>query len=190
MDKEEEKQLITAYLQTGDKEALDTLIKIYLKPVYNFILRLLGSAKDAEDLTQETFLKMWKNLKKFDQSRDFKPWLYQIAKNICFDYFKRKKEIVFSDLAATEGENFFIDGEIVGLDNPLVEWMDTQITTEQVSQALKNLPGIYRTIFVLYYFQQLNFREIAEVLKEPLNTVKSRHRRAVFMLKEVLNAPK
>lgn len=189
MDSQNEKKLIASYLKDNNKEALDSLIKIYLKPVFNFILYTVGSNKDAEDLTQETFLKMWKNLKKYKQSRDFKPWLYQIAKNTCFDYFKKKKEIIFSDLFSADGGEF-IGEELAGFNDSSEELLDTQMSVEQISQALKGLPGIYRMILVFYYFQQLNFREISEVLNEPLNTIKSRHRRAIIMIKKILNAPK
>lgn len=189
MEELDERQLIIAYLQGGKREALDFLIKIYLKPVYNFILRLLGSIKDAEDLTQETFLKMWKNLKRFDQTKDFKPWLYQIAKNTCLDYFKRKKEIVFSELSLADNEIF--TGEEMAEFNYsfLNESIDQEIKAEQINKALEELPVIYRVVLILYYYQQLNFREISEILEESLNTIKSRHRRAVIMLKKRLSAP-
>ena len=184
MPNSEEFQLIYAYLKSGDKKSLDTLIKLYLKPVYNFILRLVGSQKDAEDLTQETFIKMWRNLKKFNTDKEFKPWVFQIAKNTCFDFFRRKKETSFSELALAEED--FDEGNLADQGQSLGDLFQTKETAEQVNRVLLTLPVIYRTVLVLYFYQQLNFREIAETLNESLNTVKSKHRRGLFKLKEML----
>jgi len=69
----------------GDMGALETLISRYLKLVYFFVYSYLKNNANAEDVSQEIFVKLWKNLSKFDQSKEFRPWLYQIAKNSCLD---------------------------------------------------------------------------------------------------------
>ena len=93
----EDKQLIVEYLK-GDEKALETLFSRYLKPIYTFVYRLTGNAQDAEDISQEVFVKVWKNLKKYDDTRSFKTWLFTIAKNTAYDLLRKNKEIVFSDI--------------------------------------------------------------------------------------------
>jgi RNA polymerase sigma-70 factor, ECF subfamily len=99
-------QLINAYLK-GKKDALDILINRYLKLVYTFIFRLVGNAADAEDITQEVFVKVWRNLKQFDQQKSFKPWIFRIAKNACVDFWRRRKNIAFSAMNWDDNENDF-----------------------------------------------------------------------------------
>ena len=79
----------------GDNAAFEKLLKRYLKSVYNFIYRLASDREVAEDLTQETFVKVWKNLRRFDQTKSFKVWIFTIAKNTAYDFLKKKKTIPF-----------------------------------------------------------------------------------------------
>ena len=91
----EDKKLIQQYLK-GDSKSLDFLIAKYLKMIYSFVYKNVGSQSDAEDITQEVFVKVWKNLKKFDQKKSFKPWIFQIAKNTSIDFLRKRKTIPFS----------------------------------------------------------------------------------------------
>jgi len=162
-----DQQLMAAYL-AGDNEALEILIKNYLKPIYNFVYRYIGNVQGAEDITQETFIKVWQNLKKFDQNKKFKTWIFQIAKNTCFDFLKKKKLILVSDF-----HNFQMA-------------VNPAPCAVEINSLLEQLPLKYRLILFLRYNDHFTFREIAETLGEPLNTIKSRHRRALIMLKKLL----
>jgi RNA polymerase sigma-70 factor (ECF subfamily) len=86
-----DEKLVEAYLK-GDKRALEILIKRYLKAIYNFAYKYVGK-EEAEDVTQEVFLKMWRNLKKFKKEKNFQSWLWTIARNTCFDFLRKKKKI-------------------------------------------------------------------------------------------------
>ena len=88
MPKKEE-QLVRDYLK-GDENSLEILIGQYLKPIYSFIYRYVGNASEAEDITQEVFVRVWKNLKKFDQNKKFKTWIFGIAKNASIDWLRKK----------------------------------------------------------------------------------------------------
>lgn len=91
-----DEQLIARYLK-GDEESLEFLIKKYLQPIYNFVCRYVDNEGNAKDITQEIFVKVWKNLKKFDQKRNFKTWIFSIAKNASIDFLKKEKNLaVFS----------------------------------------------------------------------------------------------
>lgn len=184
MQPPEDSQLVIDY-RAGDHDALEILIQRYLKPVYHFMYRMVGTIHDAEDMTQETFVKAWKNLKRFDTRKNFKTWLFRIAKNTALDFLKRKKAIPFSAFENAEGENVLANTIADPEPLPSVVFDRTDLALVLVS-VLAKLPPMYRAVLTLRYNEQLNFREIAEVLDEPLHTIKSRHRRACMMLKELL----
>ncbi|MCX6766774.1 MAG: RNA polymerase sigma factor [Candidatus Moranbacteria bacterium] len=173
-------QLILKILD-GDEEAFAEIVKIYLKAIYNFVYRLTGDRDAAEDLTQETFVKAWKNLKRFDQSKNFKTWLFTIAKNTAYDWLKKKKEIPFSSFTDDEGENWL---ENVADENILPdEILERSDLAEELEKILEKLSVHYRAILILHYKEDFSLHEIAEILDEPYNTIKSRHQRGLGRLK-------
>jgi RNA polymerase sigma-70 factor (ECF subfamily) len=176
-----DEQLIEDYLQ-GNEGAFKLLTERYFKLIYNFIWRYLGDASAAEDVTQEVFLRAWKNLKKFDKKKSFKTWLYSIAKNAALDWLKKKKAIPMSQLENAEGDNAVLDS--LADESPLPdEILARKDLAKILTVALDKLTPKHREVLLLYYQNQLNLVEIAEVLSEPINTVKSRHRRALIALK-------
>jgi len=183
MDRSDQ-QLVASYLK-GDENSLEVLIKRYLKPIYNFVFRYIGSPQEAEDITQEVFVKAWRNLKKFDQNRSFKTWIFSIAKNSCIDFLKKKKTIPFSEFENKTGRNVLLETLV---DNaPLPNQLFEQVNiTKILTSAIEKLSPQYRMVLFLRYNDHFTFREIAEVLNEPLHTVKSRHRRALIQLKKLL----
>jgi len=101
-------QLINNYLK-GDEESLEILIQRYLKPIYSFVYRYIGNAHETEDITQEVFVRMWRNLRKFDQQKSFKTWIFAIAKNASLDFLKKKKAIPFSRFENEQGKNMLTE---------------------------------------------------------------------------------
>jgi RNA polymerase sigma-70 factor (ECF subfamily) len=170
----EDKELIEKYLK-GDEKALESLISKYLKPVYSFIFGYVQNQQDAEDLTQETFLKMWRNLKKFKKEKNFENWLFTIAKNTCFDFLRKKRKNLILN-----AENLEI---VADLAPSLLEKMEKESLLEKLKKEIENLPFKMKEVINLHYNFNLNFREISEILREPMNTVKSRHKRAISKLK-------
>lgn len=179
-----DKQLIINYL-AGDEKSLEVLIKRYLKPIYSFVYRYVGSEQEAEDITQEVFVKVWRNLKKFDQNKKFKTWIFSIAKNTSIDCLKKKKTISFSNFENEEGENVLIEtlADPAPLPNEIFERASI---AEMLNSVMQQLSPKYRMVLFLRYNDHFNFREIAEALDEPINTIKSRHRRALILLKKLL----
>jgi len=163
-----DQDLISKYL-AGDEKSLEILIEQYLKPIYSFVYRYTGSASNAEDITQDVFVRVWKNLKKFDQNKSFKTWIFSIAKNAAIDWLRKKKTISLSD----------DDMEKIPDSAPFVPKLS-------LAPILEKIPSEYRMILFLRYNDHFTFKEIAESLGQPLNTVKSRHRRAIAMLKKIL----
>lgn len=163
----------------GDDSALAELVQYYLPSVYGFAYRYLKNQADAEDAAQEVFIKVWKNLTKFSVDKPFTPWLYQITKNTCLDRLKKKSAVPFSNLE-TIADN-------LADSSPLPDALaDQKILADKLAAAANKLAPKYAKVISLYHQQNLNFRQIAELLQEPLNTVKSRYRRALILLKKML----
>jgi RNA polymerase sigma-70 factor (ECF subfamily) len=176
--------LVKKYL-AGDEKAFKVIVSRYLKPIYSFIYRYVGDGQDAEDVTQEAFVKVWRNLKKFDQQKSFKTWIFSIAKNTALDFLKKKKAIPFSEFENEEGENMMT--ETLVDPSPLPnELLDKDGMTHILASAMEKLSPKYRMVLFLRYNDHFNFREIAESLGEPLPTITSRHRRALIQLKKLL----
>lgn len=179
-----DEKLISEYLK-GDEKSLEVLIKQYLKPIYSFVYHYVGNTTDAEDITQEIFVKMWRNIKKFDQHKNFKTWIFTIAKNASIDFFKKKKTLPFSALENSSGDNAIVDAlaDTSLLPDELVERADK---THALASVLKKITPKYLKVLLMRYNDELTFSEISEFLGESINTIKSRHRRALFFLKKKL----
>ncbi len=182
MPKVLDEQLVNDYL-AGDEKSLEVLIKQYLKPIYSFVYRYVGNSQEAEDITQEAFVKVWKNLKKFKKGKNFKTWVFEIAKNTSIDFLRKKKSIPFSQFENENGQNMLLetlaDSQTTLRDN---------FNTETLNLAIDGLPSRYHIVFKHRYTDGLKFYEIAKLLGEPINTVKSRYRRAVNILKKNINS--
>jgi RNA polymerase sigma-70 factor (ECF subfamily) len=186
-----DEKLVADYL-AGNEGALAMLISRYLKPIYGFVYRYVGSKQQAQDITQEVFLKVWRNLKKstLSLSRGFNPkkgsfktWIFSIAKNTAIDFLRAKKEVVFSELDAPDGENTFADNIVDSSPLP-AELIEREDIKQALAGAMEKISPSYRPVLYLRYNDHFTFREIAEILEEPLDTIKSRHRRALIMLKK------
>jgi RNA polymerase sigma-70 factor (ECF subfamily) len=186
---ESDAQLISDY-QAGSQEALEILVSRYLKTVYFFIARMVGQGSEADDITQDTFVKVWKNLDKYDPKQNFKTWVLSIAKNTTYDWFRKKKALNFSDLSGEGEENIFEDN-LSDLELLPDEIFAQKELASILSGALDKIPLNQRTILVLHLEDELTFEEIAKIVDKPMNTVKSQYRRALLVLRQFLvkNAP-
>ena len=180
-----DEDIIQRYL-LGDKKSFEVLVKRHFEGVYRFCYRLLLRQSDAEDVTQETFLKVWKNLPKFKQGAVFKSWLYRIARNGAIDFLRRNKTSAFSELS-DEGDSLV---EVIASEEPLPdEIFFNKENKEFLEKAIEFLPTDYKIVLSLRYDSELTFDEIGEVLGKSLNTVKSQHRRALEVLQKTFFAP-
>lgn len=177
----DDSQLIAQYIN-GDKKSLEVLIKKYLNPIYGFVYKNVGDKPAAEDITQEVFIKVWKNIKKFDQKREFKPWIFQIAKNTSIDYLRKKKTIPFSRFENEKGQNVLLEN-IAPESQNIVELLNNK---RVVQLALETLSAEDKNIINLRHTDGMSFKEISETLEKSINTVKSRYRRIIANLKKVV----
>jgi len=175
--------LVREYLE-GNQDSFKVLVDKYTPSIYNFSVRFVG-ADYAKDIVQDVFFKVWKNIKKFDiKKATFKTWIFTIARNTITDYLRKKKMISFSSLDKEE-ENFAdqIEDEVILPDQALIKLEDKDL----LNSLLDKIPIQYREVLILYYQEDMTFNEIGQLLDKPLNTVKSQHRRALVMLRDLLN---
>lgn len=180
-------ELIHATLHE-DRNAFALIVDRYVDAVYQFAYRYVRDTDEAEDVAQEAFVRAWKNLKTFDMARNFKTWLFAIAKNAALDFLKKKKPLLFSRIIDDEErlDNFL--APYLGNAELPDEVFEGKLAKEGMSRALDALPPAYRTVLSMRYNDSLKFREIADALGEPIDTVKSKHRRGLLLLRKIMTA--
>ena len=165
-------------LKTGDANAFDTLVTRYTNDVFSLLFRITEDADEAGDLTQETFLSVFKAIKNFRGDADLKTWLFRIAINKSRNRFRwwkrRKREKTFSlDAPLNNSETPFhetISGSIANPEEKILQRERQKV----LMNALSNLPDIFREAVVLCDIEGLSYEEIASVLEINIGTVKSR----------------
>lgn len=165
----------------GDKQAFGQLMQRYEKELFNFLVKFMGQRTLAEDAFQETFLQVHISASSFDTQRRFRPWLYTIAANKARDLLRSRARRPAMQLTTSDDQG----GEVNLWHNLLRDETTPQDILEQkqqkelVREMVAKLPEHLREILVLAYFNQLPYKEIAQVLGIPLGTVKSRLHAAV-----------
>ena len=168
--------------QKGDDEAFTNLVEMYQKPVYNLCYRMLGDPASAEDAAQDTFLKAYQNLTRYDVERSFATWLLSIAAHHCIDKLRRKRFSSFSIDEDEEGQTEIPDRSAP---DPETETVHQQ-TRERLQGCLQSLDPTDRAAVVMRYWQDCSEVEIAQTLKLTVPAVKSRLHRARLQLREQL----
>ncbi|CAM4473132.1 RNA polymerase sigma factor SigW [Paenibacillus phoenicis] len=170
----------------GDQEAFAELVDLYKDKLYHLGYRMLSNRHEAEDVVQETFLRVHKNWNRYDEKQKFSTWIYRIATNLCIDRLRKRKPSYYLDAEMNDQDG--LDGYtlIPGDERtPETEYLlsETQLT---IHQAIEGLPAKYKSVIVLRYLQELSLQEISEVLDMPVTTVKTRvHRGREFLRKKL-----
>ena len=166
----------------GSDEAIEIIINKYSKYVYNFILLYVKDKDEVSDLTQEVFVKVWRNLNKYNQDKSFKTWIFTIAKNTTLDFIKKKRAIPVSRLVKDDDNENILN--TLKDPEPLPdELFEMRNLKEKLDSVLDDLPILYKRVLLMYYKDDLNLREISEVLGVSIETIKSQHRRALILLR-------
>jgi RNA polymerase sigma-70 factor (ECF subfamily) len=168
---------------TGDQRACRDLVLRYQRQVFSVLLRVVRRPEDAEDLTQETFVRMFRALDRYDPERPFTAWLFTIATRIGIDHLRRRRIQTFSLTVSEPGstEEHTLDVEDPGLKPDEVTSHAEEARWAQ--DLIDSLPEHYRIVVLLRHQQDLSYEEIAEALNLPLGTVKARIHRARALLK-------
>ena len=175
----------------GDEGAFEILYRRYEKPVFSFIYRMVTSATDAEDLCQETFLRVVRAKRRYKAKGKFKTWLFRIALNLCRDRIRRMKFRSSSSLDIPVSSRDCEDAEIrQAVVDPLpdpAKRAETEEMRRLVQQAFTKLTEDQRSVVILREYHALKFPDIAEIMKCPIGTVKSLNHRGHQKLLKILS---
>jgi RNA polymerase sigma-70 factor, ECF subfamily len=154
----------------GDQAAWDLIVKQYWRKVFNVAYKFVGKHDEAEDLTQDIFLKIFKSLDTFDRRANFQTWLISVSRNLCIDHYRsvrKERETIDRDVDANELAPASRD------EGPMAA-LEQRDRVALLRQALAALPETLRTAVLMRDIQELSYQEIADKLRLPEGTVKSR----------------
>ena len=181
-----ELEKIVERVQQGSVEDFHKLYDLFSKPIYNFIWRLIGSTQDAEDLTQETFLKVHREIKNVRQPGQFKFWLYRVARNEVYQKLRRSKKASEVLLYSKTIDYFdFLPHHSPDI-NPEKRALDQELN-KIISRTLQTMAPKYRDVFVLAVFHKMSYEDITQIVDRSLLSVKTDIYRARVTVKEALN---
>jgi len=179
MSKEPEKDIDYALMravQNGDMVAFNELVDRYKDRLMNVIGRMLLSRDDAEDVVQETFVRVYQHRQSFNFQHCFSTWIYTIGLNLARNELRKRKKFKFYDISEMKGN----EAEFA------VEMKLPSRLPQALDAAIKGLPEKYRVAFILRDVHEQSYEEVAKILSIPLGTVKSRVNRARLMLRDKL----
>lgn len=165
----------------GDRAAFEALVRGVQRPVYGLCLRLLANESEAADVAQETMLRAWQHLDRYDEARSFEVWLLAIARNLCLDLLRRRSKV------RIHGEDVQTLHEVLPSG---AESQEDRVLKDEASRGLEDalgtLPATDREVLALYYVQKRTTKEIAGVLGVAPGTIMARLFRAREKLRRVL----
>lgn len=182
-----EERAIIERCRQRDLEAFDELVRLYERRIFNFALRLSGNHHDAEDITVETFIRVFNAIANFRGDATFSTWLFRIAHNVFLDMRKKERahpHTSLQDVLELDESEVTRQVEDPG---PLPEQLAEDAELSQLlRRAINELPDYQKTMVLLYHTQNKSYEEIAEIMHLPIGTVKSRLNRARIALKSKL----
>jgi len=170
--------------RAGDTEAFESLMAKYANLVGSIAYNIVGDVHVAGDITQETFLKVFRNIANLEDPRRFKGWLCMIVRTTCVDWL-RKERLKPASLEKIAEDGLEVEGEFLGAAlNP--SSTETEELREKVLHVVNALPKIYQQIILLRHLRKMTYREMSDFLGLPVATIESRLYRARLMLKDKL----
>lgn len=172
--------------RNGDRGAFAELVELYKDKLFHLGLRMLGQTHEAEDIVQETFLRVYTNLQRYDEHQKFSTWIYRIATNLCIDRLRKRKPNYSLDAEIPDGEGSdwysMLSSDQAGPDTVFI----LSETQQHIRDAIDALPEKYKSVVILRYLQDLSLQEISDILNMPVTTVKTRvHRGREFLRKKL-----
>lgn len=167
-------------VQQGDMTAFNLLIERWHSKIHRFAYRFFADDDEANEITQKTFIKVYQKVNHLNEPGNFSPWIYRVANNLCLDELKRAGRRKSSPLEA------WVEQASESDHNSPAEVLETKELGEWIQKALLTLPDEQRVVVILKEYEGLKFREIADILEEPVNTVKSRMYYGLKALRRVL----
>jgi RNA polymerase sigma-70 factor, ECF subfamily len=168
----------------GDAKAFQHLMERYLATVYNHLYRMTHNHELSEEMAQEAFVKAYRNLGSFDGARSFKPWILRIASNAAISALRKQSNVVSLDAMEESGHAY--EPAARTFDEP-DDQLDRKLTSQALVTAMQTLDEKYRAALLLRYQNDLSYEEVADTLGLPLNTIRTRLRRGLEKLREILH---
>jgi RNA polymerase sigma-70 factor (ECF subfamily) len=191
-----DEELMNRYREEGRAALFNELVHRYERELYRYLARYLGDPTAAEDVFQNTFLQVHLKRELFENGRPFRPWLYAIATHQAVDALRKagRHPTVSLDQRVSAARSESDAGNLIDLltsdtDGPLAELQESE-RQEWVRESVARLPETLRQTLILAYHQDLKYREIAEILKIPVGTVKSRLHAALEKLQQMARTAK
>ncbi len=177
---------LTALLATNIDRHFKQLVLTYQHMLYGFVLRQTGSVQEAEDITQEAFIRSYYALKDYPTQKirelQLQAWLFKIALNV---FYNRQRIHTLQQTSLDAHENNTLLELEDSADGPdQIAWYGEQ--RQEIERLVISLPEHYRVVINLYYFEELSYQEIAELLNQPLGTIKAKKHRGIALLRKML----
>jgi RNA polymerase sigma factor (sigma-70 family) len=180
--RQEDKRLIGLALE-GDQKAYESLLNKYRNLVFSIMFKMVHNPQEAEDLTQEAFMKAFNSLSSFNDEFAFSTWLMKIASNNCIDYLRKRKLRTYSIHESIQYKDEKIEIDILDQDAGPEKKMIQSEKREIIENAINELPERYRHVIILRHKEEKSYEEISELLNLPLGTIKAQ----IFRAREILN---
>jgi RNA polymerase sigma factor (sigma-70 family) len=175
----EDSQILSLIASSHNTEVgFKHLVQKYQRKVYWHIRKMVQNHDDADDLTQDTFVKVFQNLKNFREEAQLYTWIYRIATNECLNFLAKKNK--YSMVEIDEAQNSIVETD----SKPL---MDGQAIQQKLEQALNTLPTKQKLVFNMKYYDDLKYEEIAEITGTSVGALKTSYHLAVKKIEEILN---
>ena len=173
-------------VKKGNIDAFEDIVKKYENKVYGIVFHMMKNQNEVEDLAQEVFLKVYKNLDKFKGDSSLYTWIYKITVNLCLDELKKRKNIIYLDekISVEDGE---IDKELPSNERSQEELYEDKELKENLHRCINKLPDKQNMMIVLRDIKGFSYDEIAKITNNKIGTVKSQINRARLKLKELLD---
>ncbi len=166
-------------VQNGDTESFGVLVERYEQKLLRYGRKFLAAQEDIEDIVQDAFINAYRNIKSFDSAQRFSPWIYRIAHNAFVNELKRRSRspITFMDFDTLLSHSAYED--------PAPSKLELEQMKQMVDKGLERIQPKYREVLILYYVEEMSYKEIADILQVPTGTVGIRIKRAKDALKQV-----
>lgn len=171
--------------QAGDEGAFEEIVKRYSNRLMNFAYRFVRNREEAEDIVQDTFLKVYQNRYAYKEIAKFSTWIYTITANLAKTLLRKhrnRKMFFFSRLGPEDK-----DMDFPSKDRQPQQTIEGKFNEREIQKAIVKLPEHFRTVIILRDIQELSYEEISNIINAPLGTVKSRINRARLKLQDELN---
>ena len=173
-------EILMSRFQSGDEFAYIELVNRYRDKLNNFIYYFLGDVEIAEDIVQDTMIKLYEKKHYYREIAKFSTWIYTIAKNLANSELRKKKRRKTFTLSELSKDKMSYD--LVDMNAEVEKGIESEYDVKKIKSAIHNLPKSFRTVIILRDIEKLSYNEISSIIEVPIGTVKSRINRARIQL--------